>query len=224
MKPVGKNKPKRNTVAMTLIELLVVIVVVVILIAMLIPALSHQHGAMRVRCIHNLKQIGLAFRMWANDNGDKFPMQVSVTNTNGAGTLELIVKGKVFPHFQVMSNELCYPSVLTCPDDAKRIAATNFTTNLKDASISYFVGVDADLDQPTTLLSGDANFEIGGVPAKSGLLALSSNAPVSWTAARHQHGGNIAIADGSVQQVTPSQLRQRMLPQTGLATNRLLLP
>jgi hypothetical protein len=35
---------------------------------------------------------------------------------------------------------------------------------------------------PQMILSGDDNFEISGVPVKSGLLELSSNAPISWTA------------------------------------------
>ena len=73
------------------------------------------------------------------------------------------------------------------------------------------------------MLSGDGNFEIGGVPVKSGLLEISSNTPIAWSAARHKFAGNILVADGSVQQCSNSGLTN-LLRQTGLATNRLAIP
>jgi prepilin-type processing-associated H-X9-DG protein len=69
------------------------------------------------------------------------------------------------------------------------------------------------------LLLGDDNFEIGGVPVKSGLLELSMNTPISWTAARHKFVGNIGLADGSVQQVTQDGLRSAFV-----VSNRLAIP
>ena len=72
-------------------------------------------------------------------------------------------------------------------------------------------------------LSGDDNFAINGVSVKSELLEVSTNMTVTWTAARHKFIGNIGLADGSVQQITTTNLQQA-IQATGIATNRLAIP
>jgi prepilin-type processing-associated H-X9-DG protein len=218
MKP--RLSKKRNA-AMTLFEVGVVIAIVMILVVVFLPrfARSPEHSS-RINCVNNLKLIALAYRIWAGDNNDKYPMQVSTTN---GGTMELMADGKnVWRNFLVMSNELSTPKILFCPADAGRICATNFSNDLKD-KISYFFGVDANPKDPQMLLSGDDNFAISGIPVKSGLLEISSNTPIAWTSARHKFAGNIGLADGSVQQVSNSELTNSLQP-TGSATIRLAIP
>ncbi len=218
MKPRFSNQ--RNH-ALTLVEVLVVVVVLIIAAAFLFPVIgTRNHRSPRIACVSNLKQIGLAYRLWSDDNNDKFPMEVSVTN---GGTLGLANGRNAWINYFLMSKELSAPKILHCPSDTNSFAATNFSVGFNNQNISYFVGLDANLTDPQALLSGDDNFEISGVPVKSGLLELSSNTPIAWSAARHKLAGNILLADGSVQMLNNSILAN-WTHQTGLATNRLALP
>ncbi|MBE0545360.1 MAG: type II secretion system protein [Verrucomicrobia bacterium] len=229
-------KVRRRTIprGFTLFEVLIIVAVLIIAAVLMLPSFAKSRArASKTSCTYNVKQVHLSFRLWALDNGDKFPMQVSVTN---GGTMELVDSGSVYVHFLVMSNDLQTPKILICPQDAdpKRLTATTFASPTpagtpgqipftNDHSVSYFVGVDADETQPQTILTGDANLTVGGVPVSRGLLSLWTNAPVSWTKDRHVNQGNIGLADGSVTGVNTPGLRE-LLMNTGASTNRLAMP
>jgi prepilin-type processing-associated H-X9-DG protein len=181
--------------------------------------------ASRINCVSNLKQIGLAFRMWSNDHGEKFPMQSSMFGTNG-GTMEFNLTGAVWRHFQMLSNELNTPKVLVCPDDKARSRITDWPSLTNNSHLSYFVGLDGDETRPQTILSGDRSLT-GTIKPIKGVLLMSTNNRITWTSEIHKNAGNIALADGSAHQfTTPALARQfqAVFASTTQAVHRLALP
>lgn len=215
-----KSPSGKSSQGFTLVALLVIVAVLAILAAMLLPALAKaKQKAQRINCVNNLKQTGLAFRIWSGDNGDTYPMDVSTTK---GGTKEFTAGADTFRHFQVMSNELSTPKILICPADTRTVASSFL--RLKNQNISYFVGLDASETNPQMFLDGDRNITGPDLP-QNGILKLSPGDPAGWTSAIHVNQGNLGLADGSVQQCTIPGLRQ-VLRSSGEMTNvwRISLP
>ena len=97
-----------------------------------------------------------------------------------------------------------------------------------DLNTSYFVGVDAQETYPGMFLTGDHNLGSGNPPPQAYLTApaigtpcvsLGTNFPpgnisVGWMDNTHSKMGNVALADGSVQEYNRYSL-QSALQNTG---------
>lgn len=172
-----------------------------------------------LNCSNNMKQIALAFRTWSLDNNGHLPMQLSVTD---GGTMELVTTGAVHPHFEVMSNELSTPRILLCPNDEKRNCATNFTSDLTDGKLSYFINMDSINGDASSLLSGDRNLT-NRTSAGSRLVRLTDAANIAWTKEIHSLKGNLAFADDSVKSFSNGDVITAVKIAAG-TTNRLAVP
>jgi prepilin-type processing-associated H-X9-DG protein len=216
------SEPSRtkSTQAFTLVDVLVMIATVVLVAAVLLPPLARSKArTKKVGCTSNMKQIEGAFRTWAIDHNDHLPMQVSVTN---GGTMELVASGAVFPHFQVMSNELYTPKILRCPEDEKRSWTTNFTSDFTDKHLSYFLNLDPVYEDGSSLLSGDRNIT-NRASAGSRLVNLTKDTTIAWTKELHSEQGNLCFGDGSVHGFTNGTVITRLQIPDGV-TNRLTVP
>ena len=172
---------KQQKKAFTLIELLVVIAIIAILAAMLLPALAAaKRKAQKINCVNNLKQVGLAYRIWSGDNSDKYPQALS---SSSGGALNYVNRGTtaatyLVPNqvFMVMSNELSTPKVVYCPSDSYQSSfATLFSLAFSGGNAtpitaaqtavgaaSYFVNGDASDVDPQLIIGGDRNLGVGG--------------------------------------------------------------
>lgn len=77
------NFRKRTRTAFTLIELLVVIAIIAILAAMLLPVLAAAKAkGQQTKCLSNVKQLGLAWKLYADDNRDWLVPNAPITAIN----------------------------------------------------------------------------------------------------------------------------------------------
>ena len=205
-------KTKTHSSAFTLIELLVVIAIIAILAAMLLPVLAKAKGrAKDIYCVNNQKQIDLGLRLWASDQGDKYPWQIDWTLGGSLNSTDWA------DNFRVASAQLVNWKLLLCPTDAAKLAkpvAKNWTNLRGDIHVSYFVGIGTNTavqNKTMVIILGDANVTGGGGGQDAFWNSyMGSSIDAAWDSSQHVLKGNIGTLDGSVRKIATPELRENV--------------
>jgi prepilin-type N-terminal cleavage/methylation domain-containing protein/prepilin-type processing-associated H-X9-DG protein len=239
---LNSNRPSRN--AFTLIELLVVIAIIAILAAILFPVFATaREKARQSSCASNMKQIGMAMKMYASDTdemGADYPYQV---RDDGAW---VSWNEAVYPYVKSKAVYLC-PSAEQNPDTVVQAlyGATGYTaangfsvgsTYIWDGQNPYaYYGSPAGVTAPTAEFRGSfapctsqnsagqarcASFATGPVYGQYGLKGLEFLDRPSETTML-QEGYTISRNDYPDLQMGDIYVVDRKMSTLALATNRL---
>jgi prepilin-type N-terminal cleavage/methylation domain-containing protein/prepilin-type processing-associated H-X9-DG protein len=146
----------RSDIGFTLVELLVVIAIIAILASMLLPVLGKaKEDAVRIKCVNNTKQLGLAMQMYADDNNSLLP---AAHDTVLWGSVDPV------PWTQALVPYYNNTNILTCPSYSQLYTKSlyNYFMGSRAAYINTGTNASVLLKQimlPTQyILSGDCNF------------------------------------------------------------------
>jgi len=188
----------------TLIELLVVIAIIAILAAMLLPALaSAKQKAQRIKCLNNMRQWGLGFHMYADDNNDNVPEEGNTGNPiNDTGAVGVRADNLHTAWYNVVGPTIAQPtlvslyqagnaplpgssSIFSCPSCALPItkAPINYSNPLKLTKAFFMFGENNRLcvNYPV-VYAGAPQTKLSGLPKASQTVFLGESDPNSPTA------------------------------------------
>ena len=183
----------------TLIELLVVIAIIAILAAILFPVFARaRENARRTSCLNNVKQIGLAFMQYTQDNDEMYPMigfntGDNIRYPNGVTSSNNWIL-RVYPYinsaqiFNCPSNTIAPWTGGTAPSP---VSNTSYGANAQMLNVAISM---AAVQRPAeTLMLADS---AGQAPYAVFDVYYSGPSSTRWMEDRHLEGANLAFADG----------------------------
>lgn len=172
---------KRRMTGFTLIELLVVIAIIGILAGILLPVLGKtRESARKTQCASNLKQIGMALNMYANDYSEEFP--TASASANGMESLG-----------QLYNTYVSDRKIFRCPSDSG-VSETN--------NLALTAGTPTAANTGFTTARCSYGYDDRHISAHDPGVALVADALGAGTTLSDNHnqtGQNVLYIDGHVE-------------------------
>ena len=194
---------RNSRTAFTLIELLVVIAVIAILASLILPALANTKARARaIQCLNNLKQIGAAVHMYAEDHENRLQLDALIPGTNTWATI-------------LATNLFLNREIFVCPSykPFKWENWMNVYAIRKDPPTNYLSGPGGiflrleGISNPTEyLLVADSTSQAQGGWTARQYYQFNVTSPLRIVHARHFGRANGLFLDGHVEACSQSRL------------------
>jgi len=247
-RPFRRKNPARSRDQLqngfTLIELLVVIAIIGILAAMLMPALATaKQKAQSITCMSNMKQWGLAFRIYTDDNGDKVPEEgntlLAINNAANVyawyNVVSVVIRQPTLPKLYKDGNPPLpgSPTIYSCPAcPGPNNPTSPYNTPLPNMNKAFFMyGENGRL----CVNAGSAQTKLSMIPKPTDTIFMAevnpnssdnngpaqSNVTGQFAVGRHSRGkiGEFAMCDGSARGVRTNEFIRTKEESNGTPTN-----